>query len=350
MADPTRRLNHWVPVSYLSHFTEDATEDGLLVIRDRADTTKVLSLPPRAIAAERDLYVVPDVPGQRDDAIERMLASSVEAPFIELHQKLIGSPNITSGVQLSPTERDTLSVFAAFQHMRTPHSRWMTQFLITFNAVLAVRAALTRPGDSINEYNRATGNSVTEKDLQLWLEGMDTDGMLLEVNEKLWLGPFLANVMEMATVIAGIPVRVVRAESDGRFVTSDHPVTIVRRIPGAREYKPGGGWLDASSEITLPLSPNVILVFSATLHERSDVGSSEWIDGIPQRTVENCFRWVYAHRDNPSIPGWLAGSKSPEWVIRYPGGAVRPGESIQRAVMDMMEKNPEGATYTFGYE
>lgn len=348
MSDETRRLNHWVPISYLAAFTDSGTADGVLIVHDRERPGKTRTVAPKGIAAERDLYVVRQPEGDLDDAIERLLATHVEGPFVELHRKLIAPSGPASDRDLTPAERGILGTFAAFQHLRTPLTREMYTFFLTFQAAIIARSSFMNPGPELQRFNEATGSSLTEAEVKSWVEGFDTEGFVLKIHDKLWLGPFLANVVEMATLAANLPVVFVRAPSNNLFMTSDHPVTIVRRPMDSLTWRMGGGWLEDSAEITLPLSPSVVAVFGRSVSHRKDLGTPDWINDVARRTAEGCFRWTYTSTADDRVQPWLSGSRPPEWEVRYPGGSVRPGQSIQQAVRDMMSLNPRKATIEFG--
>ena len=69
---PTARLHHYLPQSYLGHFTNTGRKDGKLYVLD-INTGRTFRPTPKNIAAERDFNRV-DIDGHSPDVIENALA------------------------------------------------------------------------------------------------------------------------------------------------------------------------------------------------------------------------------------------------------------------------------------
>lgn len=346
-ADPTRRLNHWVPASYLASFTRDRTSDGLLTAYRRDSPNRAIELPPRALAKERDLYVVPDPDGGLDDSIERMLADYIEGPFLPVRNALVYGRSVGITSELRPDQEAALAMFIAFQHVRTPKFRERFNVLAAFGGNLIVRGNLRDLERARRDYARATGQDVSSEYMQELREDLETGRLVVEPNDKLWLGHSLKLALEARSVIQSQPSRLFRSGGI-QLPTSDNPVVIVRRI-GEEEYLHGGGILQENVEIVFPLAPDTVLVMGNALRRFQDQGTPEWYEQVRHRIATGSDQWLFSPVPDEVAAQAMWSNPAPMYVVEYPGGRLEPGQSAYEAVRDMMDKNPSGgAIIRFG--
>ena len=115
--DKKKRRNHFVPRMLLRNFTDG---DGKLYFFDRRFKEKrILKTTPDALYRERDLYVVRDEDGNRDDSAEDLFAEFEReaAPVLE---RIITAVRDGKDSTLSLSERATLDRYIYFQWARVP--------------------------------------------------------------------------------------------------------------------------------------------------------------------------------------------------------------------------------------
>ena len=115
--DKKKRRNHFVPRMLLKNFTD---EDGKLYFFDRRFKKKrILKTTPDALYRERDLYVVRDEDGNRDDSAEDLFAE-FEREAAPVFDKIITAVRDVKDPALNSSERATLDRYIYFQWARVP--------------------------------------------------------------------------------------------------------------------------------------------------------------------------------------------------------------------------------------
>lgn len=115
--DKKKRRNHSVPRMLLKNFTD---EDGKLYFFDRRFKEKrILKTTPDALYRERDLYVVRDENGNRDDSAEDRFAE-FERKAAPVFDRIITAVRDVKNPALSSSERETLERYVYFQWARVP--------------------------------------------------------------------------------------------------------------------------------------------------------------------------------------------------------------------------------------
>ena len=115
--DKKKRRNHFVPRMLLKNFTD---EDGKLYFFDRRLKEKrILKTTPDALYRERDLYVVRDEDGNRDDSAEDRFAE-FEREAAPVFDKIITAVRDVKDPALNSSERETLDRYIYFQWARVP--------------------------------------------------------------------------------------------------------------------------------------------------------------------------------------------------------------------------------------
>lgn len=115
--DSKKRRNHFVPRMLLKNFTD---EDGKLYFFDkRFEEKRILKTTPDALYRERDLYVVRDEDGKRDDSAEERFAE-FERKVAPVFDKTITAVRDVKNPALSSSEREMLDRYIYFQWARVP--------------------------------------------------------------------------------------------------------------------------------------------------------------------------------------------------------------------------------------
>ena len=115
--DKKKRRSHFVPEMLLKNFTDD---DGKLYFFDRRlEERRILRTTPNALYRERDLYVVRDEDGNRDDSAEDLFAE-FEREAAPVLDRIITAVRDVKDPALSSSERATLDRYVYFQWARVP--------------------------------------------------------------------------------------------------------------------------------------------------------------------------------------------------------------------------------------
>ena len=115
--DKKKRRNHFVPRVLLKNFTD---KDGKLYFFDRRfEEKRILKTTPDSLYQERDLYVVRDEGGNRDDSAEDRFAE-FERKAALVFDRIITAVRDAKDPALSSSERETLDRYIYFQWARVP--------------------------------------------------------------------------------------------------------------------------------------------------------------------------------------------------------------------------------------
>jgi hypothetical protein len=312
-----RTANHWVPLTYLKHFTGSEDSRGTFCLYDRGNPFNPRSdVSPRVVARENLLYVITSLP--IPDVVERLL-SLIESPYPELRRRLVGSYRLAGFyADLNSRDRQQLALFLAVQQGRTPLRRDTSNELFAIAGTIELMGRLRNVSRVQNDMEEAHGERPNAATIEQYRRQLEDGSLLLEPGDAQWIGSFLETAIEIARIIVGLPYRVVTAREEVRFPTSDHPVVLVRRNRGATEYQMSAGWLEETAEATITLDPRHVLVLGSLIDD-CILDTAAWCRSVVKRTVENANRFVFADTQSEIISQILAESRPPQTVLEIDG-------------------------------
>jgi hypothetical protein len=343
MQEPLRRGNHWVPASYLTAFAAEETRKGALYVYDREHPARQpFASSAERVARENRLYVVKGPSGQEHDLIERFFADRIERPFGSVRNRLVYGPEVGLLRKLSGDEWEVVRQFVTCLWLRTPIMRESLNHILTFLATLEARQALQE-----RQARLARGESIPEPvDPELVrssLQALDEGRVVGRPSHAGWLQIALPMMVEGAQAIHRIPYRIVDYPPDLDLPATDAPVVMSQQLPDGHLVATTG-WLESTTLITVPLSPRVLLVMGYGIVGNRDIGARGWCEAVRARTIGAADRWVYAREPAKDI-GLLLGQSVRQVVrVEYSGGMVFPGDSVNDAVRNMMDTDPEGSS------
>ncbi|WP_329412003.1 DUF4238 domain-containing protein [Streptomyces sp. NBC_00704] len=217
MGDP--KLHHYVPQFYLRRFTDPS---GRFWVWDR-DSDRVFRTQPRAVAAESNFYLLPELAEHGYDPVE------LERQFADLEGQVSaiteqwldwirhGKPG--DSLPVPGVNREIVSLFLALQSLRTADAR---SILVAFSALHGYHAS------SDEEIRSLHAAVLWDDDLISWFAG--------RMSRCAWL--FAVN------------------ETSAPFVTSDNPLAF-RTSDNRMWVKPGN--LSEDAYAVYPLASDVIM-------------------------------------------------------------------------------------------
>jgi hypothetical protein len=264
----TSRRHHTVPLFYLRGF---ADADTLLTVQlpDRRFKQSV-----RNVSVANDFYALAGHE-DGDDVLERAM-SEVEGNAAAVIRKIEG------GVwPLEQEDRETLAFFIALQSTRTQSQRR------TADSLAAQMARLQIGAGGLALFKRQLEESIdgVTDDMvdRMWAQAMRPEGPPIRVRNVEFAQQMLETAAELVRYLSGRPWVLVRFDRRS-LITSDHPVSLVRRtdsLPGE-----GVGYATAWG-ITMPLTRKLGLIMgdptsimNAVPVERVWAGELDAVDAV----------------------------------------------------------------------
>jgi len=158
--DKIRRRNHFIAATYLAPFSSTGERNGLLFEYRRSRAGPPLRTTPNAVATEKDLYVCPGPGGEKEDSVERFLATEIEAPFGPVRDRLIRSTFhglLNPVAVLAEREMEVLTNYVLTQQMRTPVEREAMEWMSQLGARDLIRNELTPGSRSYDVWKEVMG-------------------------------------------------------------------------------------------------------------------------------------------------------------------------------------------------
>ena len=224
-----RKRHHYVPEAYLRRW---ADEQSQVAVRRRG-TGEVFHTKPLNVALESNLYTLYGPQDEPDDAIERALSDYIDGPAPELFQELADKrcPRKTS------RERLGLSNFLAIQLARTPDHIGQIMFpalVAEYAPSLPVRADVMR--QYLTEVRQGALPSDSDvKAARNWVNGLMATGRLPTKQDALEI--LFRVALENVAPLLHDKAWSVEIDPEGRFITSDLPVSKYGRRPSGRATK-----------------------------------------------------------------------------------------------------------------
>ncbi|MDM5313849.1 DUF4238 domain-containing protein [Peribacillus frigoritolerans] len=237
MSNPKKQ--HYVPQVYLNFFAE---ESGFLNIYDREKDEFRKQTPAKA-GNSTHFYTV-EVNGEKDYSIEKMLANHVEGIYKPVIRKIENKEYLTR------KDKESLAVFIAFQHLRTPAQRKNYNHMV----------------DSV--YKKFSKIAFQMQKVHGQLEGLDdveieSLGEIFE-NEKYDVKvpkehslEFMLSFSEkLSHMLLNHNFAIIKASSKSEFITSDNPYCMVKE----KWSPPWSGHGVVNTTKIFPLTPRYLLI------------------------------------------------------------------------------------------
>ncbi len=305
-----KRENHFVSQLYLKNWGDNKNRIWsyqLLVPHENYPKWKHLSV--GGVAFRRDLYTIISN-NQEDDSFERWLETEFETPVNESLSKAITNKKLTL------LDWNRLARFLAAQDVRTPLNyfesieRWQKEIpkLLekTLNTGISTLEKHHRDGKPIPEnptrsqfFNQMFDVSISPNPRP----GTNMREIRAEVitGRKFWLESQRLLLTKTCNVLLKHKWSIVEPAKGMSWFTSDHPVLRLNYYKDGK-YDLRGGWGQAGGNLIMPLSPNHLL-YTQIGSDAPDrfTFSIEKTYEIQKFLAERAFRWIYAHKQLPSV-------------------------------------------------
>src|SRR5262249_41138862 len=116
------------------------------------------------------------------------------------------------------------------------------------------------------------------------LQALDEGRIVGKPSHAGWLQIVLPMMMEGAQAIHGLPHRIVDYPPGLELPATDAPVVMSRQLPDGHLIATTG-WLNATTLITVPLSPKVMLVMGSGIVGNRAIGSRSWCEAVRARVI-----------------------------------------------------------------
>jgi Protein of unknown function (DUF4238) len=304
---------HWVPESYLLRWCDPDTPAGHepYVWVFNKDTRQGKAKAPKNIFKQPDLYTDPRRKGSERYWLEAGL-SKIENEFVRVRDE-----RIEKRQELGGEDKGILAVFASLMFARTPpyqeHARQPWQRMVEIARDMQQSFSRMSP----EQRRKATPTSIMSD------SGEDEPSISIEEAEEAATFPaqtlMAPLVKAMAPILAKMPCAVLVTRSDPGFITSDSPC--VHFDPEAWKRPPAmrGGMKWRTLEVTLPLTPGMLLMFGWKL-----LGDRDYVDVSPEivDVVNATTRWHcderFIVRRNRVREAWFDAGTPPQ---EAPAGA-----------------------------
>jgi hypothetical protein len=261
----SHKNQHFVPQSYTKAWCDPNTPDGQTpyVWRFEKDGSRVKKKSPENIFFEKDMYTIKEEEGGRNLTLEHRL-SELESRFAVIRDKL------ASRKPIDQHERSVLCTFAAASHARTTARR--SHLANEWGKVLAMGEKMKEVAKSFTDEQRRQAKLRAEIDAAI------NGGNITYTEEevKLLVEEPLQQLMSaeigtMAPLLCAMDITILEAKDSNTFITSDNPCVwfdsqAYKRPPAFR----APALMHESTEIRLPLSPYLMLVFMRDFGKMAD--------------------------------------------------------------------------------
>lgn len=280
------RRQHFIPSSYLQAWCDPQTPTGHTpyVWRFAKDGTEVKNKAPKRVFHEKDMYTVIAGDGERDLHLEANL-SRVENEFAKLRNRKLAERK-----SLTPRERLLLCMFVAAMHSRTKAYRenQSAQWQNVLEFMERFESAFEKASPKEREHMAAAlgGGPPVDEDRTMSREDVR------ERVEQPIQSMLSVNVTTLAPMLFKTPFHILETPDGTDFITSDDPCVWFDPAVYLNPVPPGaGGLVSPTLQITLPISPNQMLVFGNGLPAIGvylPIKDQELVDNLNKRTRYSC--------------------------------------------------------------
>ncbi|MGY3315776.1 hypothetical protein ACV242_004272 [Peribacillus simplex] len=237
MSNPKKQ--HYVPQVYLNFFAE---ESGFLNIYDREKDEFRKQTPAKA-GYSTHFYTV-EVNGEKDYSIEKMLANHVEGIYKPVIKKIENRESLTR------EDKESLAVFIAFQHLRTPAQRKNYNDMVDNFTKQVSKIAF--------EMQKVHGQleGFDDDEIEFLGETIENEKYDVKVPKEHSLEFMLSFSEKLSHMLLNHNFAIIKASSKSEFITSDNPYCMVKE-----HWSPSwSGYGVVNTTKIFPLTPRYLLV------------------------------------------------------------------------------------------
>lgn len=259
------------------------------------DGKKVKNKAPGNIFHETDFYTIEQIDGTRDLILEHGL-QELESKFATVRRNVIEPM-----VDLSSEDKITLCTFTAAMHARTKSQREHNRE--QWSSVLDMMKSMQEQIESMSPEQRRMLASHTppgvDKEERITIEDVER---IVENPMQSMLGPMVA---VEAPLLLGLDIAILHTKTVPGFITSDRPCIwfdpeAYKRPP----YYRAPALMYESIEITLPVSPNYVLLLNRQGLNGYKVTNNRLVDEFNRRIRFHCYEYFVVSR-NEQNPYWF---------------------------------------------
>lgn len=305
------RRQHFVPRSYLKAWCDLDTPEGQepyvwVFARDGVSPRRKA---PDNLFHETDLYTIDLPDGSRNLILEHGLAQ-LESEFVSIRERKLDQQE-----RLEPTEHAWLCAFVAAAHARTPAQRDHLQE--QWGRVLGLADKMMEWAKTATPEQRRAASTLGPRDRKRSL----TYDQVKALAEKPLQTSMMANIRAETPLLMHLDLAVFTCPKGfPGFITSDNPCVWF----DAEAYKrpplfQSPALMYESIEITLPISPQRILLLNRRGVSGYFPASEQLVDELNRRTRFNCVNH-FVNNATSAKPIWFDPSIEPEdsWRKLHP--------------------------------
>jgi hypothetical protein len=266
---------HWLPRAYIKTWC-DPSHTQKIIHRYDPSGNYLDYRPYSRVFSALDLYTAGE-DGTRDTRTEAVFLKRIEDLFLSTRRRLDKGDDLTGSMITA------LALFVATTRNRSPRARdhWQgfKSRVVEVGEAMAQALQQATPAERKKMVTPSLGRS-TEK-------GMSLDEAKAAAAEPFgrWLP---RHIMLEAEILAKMTAIVLTAPASFGFITSDNPVAWTDGLakPGQRARPIGLG--HRFIEVTMPLSPQLAVLFDHSGQSGVANPSQDWVDLVNSRTLRHC--------------------------------------------------------------
>ena len=300
------RRHHYLPQMYLRGFADEA---DLLWVFDRQNDT-YLHQGVLNTAVKKDFYTIIGPDGQKTDAVEQMLANSVEGPMKRIIERLD-----KKNLKWEGEDRAILALFVGLLRTRNlafdkdqnesteQFHRWWAK---------ARHPSVEATEESLRQYESETGEDMSDVSAQELFEMIRGDQYELDNPRQNNIKMMLSLALEIAQAVFRLKWDILAAPKGMSFLTCDNPFTVVPP-PFFDDSIQGYGILTPGASTVVPLSSRTAICFYGEGDRtRGAVVYKQFLRNTNIVVAANSERFVIA-RDEPLLRSVVRKGKLEQW-------------------------------------
>ena len=308
------RRHHYLPQMYLRGFANNEAEQAWVF--DRQNKT-YLHQGILNTAVKKDFYTVVGRDGEKTDAVERLMANSVEDPMKRIIERL-DRKNLT----WEGEDRAILALFVALLKTRNPaFDRDQNEFTEQFHRwwAKANNPSVDVVEESLKKYEQETGEDMSDVSARDIFEMIRGDTYDIKNPRENNIKMMTSLALESAQAVFRLNWEILIAPKGCSFLTCDNPFSVVPP-PLFDDTETGYGILTPGASTVVPLSSTTAICFHGEgqgVH--GAVAHRNFLRNVNMVVAANSERFIIA-RDEPLLRSVVRKGKLDQWL---PGQGFR---------------------------